>query len=166
MKKRNRNRQHGKRQSGFSLIELLIVISVILLIAGISIPSLIQSRMRGNEASAVGSLRQMATSSLAFQVQCSDVGYESTLTLLGPGGGDCASGANLLDSVLGGSASPQKAGYAFTFTGDGQTPSIAFTISADPISGYSGTRHFFIDQSGVVRENDTATATIADQPIQ
>jgi hypothetical protein len=99
-------------------------------------------------------------------VQCSDLGYEATLTLLGPGSGDCTTGANLLDSILGGAASPQKTGYAFTFTGDGQTPSVAFAISADPVSGYSGTRHFFIDQTGVVRENDTATATIADAAIQ
>jgi len=166
MGRQNRKAQSKNRQKGFSLVELLIVISVILLIAGISIPSLMQSRMRGNEASAVGSLRQMAAASVAYQLQCDNLGYESTLTLLGPGAGDCASGANLLDGVLGGSASPQKAGYAFTFTGDGQTPSIAFTISADPLNSYSGTRHFFIDQTGVVRENDTVTATIADTPIQ
>jgi type IV pilus assembly protein PilA len=157
--------QQGKLQKGFSLIELLIVISVILVIAGISIPTLLQSRMRANEASAVATLRQMATASLAYQVQCEN-GFESSLVLLGPGGGDCTSGANLLDSILGGSASPQKSGYVFVFTGDGQTPSNGYGITADPLGSYSGIRHFFIDQSGVVRENDTATATAADLPLQ
>jgi type IV pilus assembly protein PilA len=157
--------QQGKLQKGFSLIELLIVVSVILVIAGISIPTFLQSRMRANETSAVTTLRQMATASLAYQVEC-DNGFESSLLLLGPGGGDCTSGANLLDSILGGSASPQKSGYVFVFTGDGQTPSNAYAITADPLSSYSGTRHFYIDQTGVVRENDTTTAGAADLPIQ
>ena len=155
-----------KRQKGFSLIELLIVIAVILALAGIAIPSLISSRMRANEASAAQTLKQMAAASTAYQTQCDSQGFEASLVLLGSGSGDCTSGANLLDNVLGGSTSPQKSGYVFTFTGDGQTPSTAYTIQADPVSSYTGAKHFFIDQTGVVRENDTAQATSADNPIQ
>jgi len=155
-----------KRQKGFSLIELLIVIAVILLLSGIAIPSLIRSRMAGNEASAVQTLKQMATASVAYQVQCDDLGFEASLTLLGSGSGDCTSGANLLDNILGGSVAPKKSGYVFTFTGDGQTPSVAYTIQADPLSSFSGSRHFFVDQTGTVRENDTAQATASDSPLQ
>jgi prepilin-type N-terminal cleavage/methylation domain-containing protein len=155
-----------KRQKGFSLIELLLVVAVILVLTGIAIPSLIRSRIAGNEASAVQTLKQMGAASIAYQIQCDDLGFEASLTLLGNGSGDCTSGANLLDNVLGGSASPQKSGYVFTFTGDGQTPSVAYTIQADPVSSLSGSRHFFIDQSGTVRENDTAQATVSDAALQ
>jgi len=155
-----------KRQKGFSLIELLIVIAVILLLSGIAIPSLIRSRMVGNETSAVQTLKQMTAASVAYQIQCDNLGFESSLTLLGSGSGDCTSGANLLDNVLGGSTAPQKSGYVFTFTGDGQTPSVAYTIQADPLSSYSGSRHFFVDQTGIIRQNDTTPATASDSPLQ
>jgi len=155
------------RQKGFSLIELLIVVAIILIIAAIAIPNLLRSRMAANEASAVGSLRTLNTACVTYASTYG--GFPNALTDLGPGagGGASATQADLVDAVL---ASGAKSGYVFTFTagadGDGNGFPDTYTINADPATpGTTGQRYFFTDQSGVIRANTAAQATVNDPPI-
>ena len=155
-------------QKGFSLIELLIVVAIILIIAAIAIPNLLRSKMAANEASAVGSMRTINTSSVEYSTTYG--GFPSALVALGgPAGGTAtSSSAELIDAVLAGGT---KSGYSFTYT-TGATDSngniLAYTMTAVPTSmGVTGQRTFFTDQSGVIRADATGsgTATINSTPL-
>lgn len=152
---------------GFSLIELLVVVAIILIIAAIAIPSLVRSKIAANEASAVNSIRTINTGNVTYSSMCPGVGYAATLTDLGPGAGVCVGGANIIDSVLG-VAAPTKAGYTFIYA-----PSAAggindtYTLNANPsVVGISGQRFFYSDQSGVIRYSPAGAATAASPPLQ
>ncbi len=157
-----------KKDKGFSLIELLIVVAIILIIAAIAIPNLLRSRIAANEASAVGSLRTINTVCVTYSTTYG--GFPPTLAALGPGAAGAAptaATADLIDSVL---AAGTKSGYNFVYTaGPGVgTPAVivSYTILADPVTaGTTGQRHFFTDQSGVVRADPSVAATVASTPI-
>ena len=152
------------KEKGFSLIELLIVVAIILIIAAIAIPNLLRSRIAANEASAVGSIRAINTSQVTYASTYSNVGF-GTLADLGGAGGS-ATGAGLIDSVL---ASGTKSGYVFSVTTGGATgsgPATTYTVNGDPQNSQTGQRHFFSDQSGVIRFNGSASATATDNPLQ
>jgi prepilin-type N-terminal cleavage/methylation domain-containing protein len=158
-----------RKQKGFSLIELLIVVAIILIIAAIAIPNLLRARISANESSAVGSIRTINTSQVTYSTNYPNVGFANTMAALG-GATPCtatAATACLIDQVLA-AAPSQKSGYGFTLGGfAGSVPEVTYTISGDPISrGQTGQRSFFSDQSGVIRFNTAAAATIADPPLQ
>lgn len=154
------------KQKGFSLIELLIVVAIILIIAAIAIPNLIRSKMAANEASAVASLRTYNTSLVAYSTTY-QTDPDTSFAQLGPATTPSASAADLVDSLLG-SATPVKSGYSFTYSPGTATSTgiiTTYSITADPSNSSTGQRHFYTDQSGVIRANTQAAATVADPPI-
>jgi prepilin-type N-terminal cleavage/methylation domain-containing protein len=167
-----------KSSRGFSLIELLIVVAIILIIAAIAIPNLLRSRIAANQASAVGSLRTLNTAEVTYSVTY-NTGYTPTLGDLGPpaaGSTPVATAAGLVDSVLAGSAAgtatattSSKSGYTFVYTA-GATDTTGrvntYSITATPVTvGTTGTNFYYTDMSGVIRQNNTAVAGSSDSPL-
>lgn len=140
-----------KPVSGFSLVEALVVVMVILVIVAIAIPSFVQARMKANEASAVSSLRVIQTAEVMYSQNYPDVGFSHTLQDLGPHGTDCQSpgptnACIIMDENL---ANGYKSGYLFEEVGDSQKPSLGYSLSGNPeVSGISGRCSFGSDQSG------------------
>jgi type IV pilus assembly protein PilA len=157
-----------RKQKGFSLIELLIVVAIILIIAAIAIPNLLRSRMAANEASAVGSVRTLNTAQVTYASTYPDIGFAVALSNLGPdaaGAGGTSTNSGLVDGVLGCATSPcVKSGYKFTVAanpsgcGVAGTPCNTYTAIGDPVTvGQTGQRFFCSDQSGVIRYDQTAS---------
>lgn len=157
--------RNKRAQKGFSLIELLIVVAIILIIAAIAIPNLLRSRMAANEASAVGSLRTLNTAAVTYSTTYG-TGYPAALANFGPATPATAAAADLIDSVL---TAGTKSGYAFAYAGGAVVGGSidTYTITATPTTvGTTGQRMFFTDQTGVIRFNATgAGATAASAPI-
>jgi type IV pilus assembly protein PilA len=154
-----------RKQKGFSLIELLIVVAIILIIAAIAIPNLLRSRMAANEASAVGSLRTINTACVTYSTTYG-IGFPTSLVSLGSAAAVSSGSAALIDNVLAGGA---KSGYTFVFAGGTATNGVVptYTVNANPqVTGQTGQRFFFTDQSGVIRFNLTASASASDSPLQ
>lgn len=140
-----------KRQQGFTLIELMIVVAIIAIIAAIAIPSLLNARKAGNEASAISSLRTLTTVNEQYRTRFQT--YSDTLGNLQLAG--------YIDTVLGAGA---KSGYTFTYP----VPATAnvWTCTTSPTEdAATGDRRFFVDQTGVIRFEQAAPATGASAPI-
>jgi type IV pilus assembly protein PilA len=179
-----------KRSSkGFSLIELLIVVAIILIIAAIAIPDLLKSRQAANQASAVASLRTLDTSNVTYSSTYT-TGFAGGLSVLGPpaaGGVDNATNSDLIDSIL---ASAIKSNYQFeyvanpavlltacvnnpaTYAATGNTTIAAgtnvssYNINASPFACVVGNgNYYFTDQSSVIRLNNISPAQKLDSPL-
>ena len=157
-----------RKQKGFSLIELLIVVAIILIIAAIAIPNLLRSRIAATEASAVGSIRTLNTAQVTYSSTYPDIGFATDLFKLGPdaaGAGGTSTNSGLIDAILGCATSPcAKSGYKFTVAalpsgcGVAPTPCNTYTAVGEPVTpGQTGQRYFCSDQSGVIRFDQTNT---------
>lgn len=149
-----------KRQHGFSLIELLIVVAIILIIAAIAIPNLLRSRIAANEASAVGSLRTVNTAEIVYNTTYPSVGFACSLSSLAPPSGSTSptsSAAGLIDSTL---ATGTKSGYSFTMGNCNGTPKSSYQVTATPVSpGVTGQRYFCSDTSAVLQYSASSITT-------
>ena len=141
-----------KREQGFTLIELMIVVAIIAIIAAIAIPSLLNARKAGNEASAISSLRTLTTVNEQYRTR-----FQAYPDVLGS-----LQAEGYIDTVL---AAGAKSGYTFTYA-PGANVTAEWTCTANPTSfQVTGDRYFFVDQSGVIRFDAAVAATVGSAPI-
>jgi prepilin-type N-terminal cleavage/methylation domain-containing protein len=162
----------NRKQKGFSLIELLIVVAIILIIAAISIPSLLRSRITAHDAAAAQTIKALVESQIAYSSAYPAQGYANSLAALGPGNPPvaCSVPANvtpasscLIDGVVGcpSATGCAKTGYNFFLSNSAPVPPFAdYTVSAGPISwGNSGSANW-CSFDGTIR----STKGLATQP--
>lgn len=157
-----------RRYKGFSLIELLIVVAIILIIAAIAIPNLLRARIAANESSAVASLRTLNTAQISYNSMYPTIGFATTLSALS--GTNCAppgsAQACYIDTQL---ASGTKSGYSFALSGTSGTPNSTYTFIASPLTpNQTGVRYFCSFADAVVRYSAAAltTCTTSVSPLQ
>ncbi|MFA5038825.1 MAG: prepilin-type N-terminal cleavage/methylation domain-containing protein [Candidatus Omnitrophota bacterium] len=138
-------KQHSSR--GFTLVEILIVVAIIVVISAIAIPNLISARINANEASALASLKALTSAAEAFRMSQVPVRFPDNLAELN------ATEPPFIDAVL---ATGNKSGYAFNWTGGTNTYSV---LASPQAPNATGVRNFFLDQSGVIRVGNSSSGT-------
>ena len=165
-----------QEQMGFSLIELLIVVAIILIIAAIAIPNLLRARMAANESSAVASLRTVNTAEVTYNSTYPTVGFSANLVSLGGAiGAACVPAqatACLIDAVLANNGIPAgsgKSGYQFT-TGAGTVANgvnVGYAVKAVPITiNQTGIRGFCAEEDAVVRVDPAGVCSNTEAGIR
>lgn len=153
------------KQKGFSLLELLIVVAIILIIAAIAIPNLMGARMSANEASAVGSIRTVNMACVTYSATYAQ-GFPPALSNLGPSAFADSTAADLIDANL---MSGTKSGYDFVYVAgapDANGSINDYTFNANPsVPGQSGGRFFYTDQSGVITYASGSAASSSDPAL-
>lgn len=132
------------KRYGFTLVEIMIVVAIIVLLAAVSIPGLLRARLNANEAAAIASLKTISWAAQTYRI--SNSGYPGNLSELS------TSAPQYVDAVLG---SGVKQGYNFTLIGEVDS----FNATAEPVTpNGTGVRSFFVDTSGVIRSSSNGTA--------
>jgi prepilin-type N-terminal cleavage/methylation domain-containing protein len=169
-----RGQNEMRKQKGFSLIELLIVVAIILIIAAIAIPNLLRARIAANESAAASGIRTINTAEITFNSTYPATGYSASLVALGPGGVAVACPAPptnlsscLIDGVL---ASGVKGGYTYGYTPTGAAPATGYQVAAKPTTANStGVRSFCSFEDAVIRVDPTGalanTCPVTTSPI-
>lgn len=165
---RRAKRRKPSGAQGFSVLELLIVIGIIMTITALAIPSLLHSKMAANEAAAVSSLRTIATVEVSYETTFS-MGFAPALTSLGIPPADTPVGpshADMIDPLL---ASGIRNGYSFVYNGvdlNGDGTIDVYSVNANPVSpGQTGERYFYLDQTNVIRQALDGPAGPSSTPI-
>ncbi len=168
----------ARSQRGFSLIELLIVVAILLILAAIAIPDLLKSKTAANQASAVASLKVIISAEVAY-TSTYTMGYSFTLAALdGTAVPSTSASAGLIDTVL---ATGIKSGYNFYYV-PCVTPPVpndgtlspgpcalgsvgTYQVSANPSAGTGFGNYYFTEPSGVIRQNSNVPAGLMDTPV-
>jgi prepilin-type N-terminal cleavage/methylation domain-containing protein len=153
-----------RKNQGFSLIELLLVVAIILIIAAIAVPSFLRSRMAANESAAAASVRSLNSAQISYNSAYPSIGYAATLSALG--GTSCnppgTNSACLIDTQL---ATGARSGYSFTLTAVTGTPNATYNIIAAPqVWNYSGMRYFCSFSDAVIRVS-MSTISVCDSSV-
>jgi len=168
MRKPNSTRAPKKASSGFSLIELLIVVAIILVIAAIAVPNFIRAKVAANQSSAIENCRTITSAEVLYYTTYG-VGYAPTLMALGGpvSGTATATNAQIIDDVL---STGVRSGYNFTYVPlsiDASGAYQDYSLNADPQAvSYTGNNHYFTDEPSVIHVNTLGPASVNDPPIQ
>jgi len=158
-----------RNQKGFSLIELLIVVAIILIIAAIAIPNLMRARIAANESAGASTVRTLNTAEATYSTTYASFGYAPDLATLGPNGVDCSIAANvtatsacLIDGILGCATAPcNKGSYGYTLTSSGTAPFASYFITAISLTKTAATHDYCAITDAVVRTQVTTGSGIA-----
>jgi len=143
-----------RSRHGFTLVEIMIVVAIIALLAAIAIPNLLRARHNANEAAAIAAVRTISTACESFRAAQTPTSYPANLAALS------SATPAYIDAGLAGAtaAGTARQGYFYTYA---MVNANQFTCTASPaVSGTTGSRIFFVDESGVIRLNNVSGAPI------